>query len=192
LGRFGASASDTTGATKLPEAKAMSNRTWLPPDFEHPERVELATGHHLRPIRESDTAIDYPAVMGSRERLWTIFGAPWGWPPTTMTFEQDRADLARHEREIRDHASFNYAVLDADESHLFGCVYIDPTERVGADADVSWWVIDDEVDGPLATTLLEFVPRWLASAWPFTNPRFVGRDLSWEQWLALPEIDPEM
>jgi len=162
--------------------------SWLPADFEHPERVELSTGQHLRPIRESDATIDYPAVMGSRDRLWTIFGQSWGWPAATMTFDHDRADLARHEREMREHRSFNYAVLDADESQLLGCVYIDPAERVGADADVSWWVVDDARASPLETTLLEFVPRWLSEAWPFTRPRFLGRDLSWAQWLALPAV----
>ncbi len=161
--------------------------TWLPATFEHPGRVELPTGHHLRPIREDDVAIDHPAVMGSRDRLWTIFGEPWGWPPTTMTYEQDQADLARHEREIRDHQSFNYAVLDADESHLLGCVYIDPAERVGADADVCWWVVDDEVGGVLDAALAGFVPQWLADAWPFTAARIIGRDLSWAAWLELPE-----
>lgn len=38
------------------------------------------TGIHLRPIREADTVIDYPAVTGSRERLWEIFGLAWAWP----------------------------------------------------------------------------------------------------------------
>lgn len=160
---------------------------WLPADFEHPERVELSTGHHLRPIREADVDIDYPAVMESRARLWTIFGPPWGWPPETMTVEHDRADLARHEREIRDHESFNYAVLDAAEAQIFGCVYVDPAEKVGADADISWWVVDNEVGGPLDAALAELVPRWLHDSWPFANPRFVGRDLSWSEWLALPE-----
>jgi len=162
------------------------SRPWLPPDFEHPERVELPTGHHLRPIRESDLGIDYPAVMGSRDHLWAIFGEPWGWPPETMTVEQDRADLARHEQEIRDHVSFNYALLDAGESRLFGCVYIDPAEKVGADADISWWVVIDDEAAPLRTTLADFVPTWVADTWPFTAPRFIGRDLSWKDWLALP------
>jgi len=165
-------------------------RAWLPPEFAHPERVELATGQHLRPIRESDAAIDYPAVMGSRVRLWSMFGEPWGWPPEWMTLEQDRADLARHEREARERRSFNYAVLDADEARLFGCVYIDPPERIGSDADVCWWVIDAQRDGPLDVLLLEFVPRWLADVWPFSNPRFIGRDLTWSEWLALPETAP--
>jgi hypothetical protein len=34
---------------------------WLPDGFAHPERVEPPTGHHLRPIRESDVDIDSPA-----------------------------------------------------------------------------------------------------------------------------------
>jgi hypothetical protein len=34
------------------------------------------------------------------------------------------------------------------------------------------------------------VPRGLATEWPFTNPRFVGRDLSWDARLALEKIEP--
>src|SRR5436190_925855 len=85
----------------------------------------------------------------SQENRWATFGAAWGWPPATMTYEHDRADLARHEREAREHKSFNYAIFDADESHLLGCIYVDPPERVGADADISWWVVDDELGGAL-------------------------------------------
>jgi hypothetical protein len=51
---------------------------WLPDHFEHPLRVDLVTGHHLRPIRADDVDIDYPAVMGSRERLWAKYGQAWG------------------------------------------------------------------------------------------------------------------
>jgi hypothetical protein len=144
---------------------------WLPDDFRHPERADLPTGHHLRPIRGSDTEIDYPAVMGSRERLWSIYGEAWGWPPATMTPEQDREDLERHAREIEAHESFNYALLDAAEERLLGCVYIDPTDEPGADALVSWWVVDDAAGTGLERALDEFVPRWLAAEWPFRAPR---------------------
>jgi hypothetical protein len=163
---------------------------WLPDDFRHPEVVTLPTGQHLRPIRENDVAIDYPTVMAARDYLWGIFGPPWGWPATTMTFEDDQADLARHEREIRDHLSFNYAVFDESESRLFGCVYVDPPERVGSDADISWWVVTRPDEAPLDDVMLDFVPRWIAAAWPFVQPRFIGRDLSWAEWLDLPEIAP--
>ena len=142
--------------------------TWLADDFVHPDRVDLATGHHLRPIRASDVDIDYPAVMGSRETLWARFGPMWGWPPADMSLEADRADLARHEAEIASHTTFNYAVLDRDETRLLGCIYIDPPgDRTppGADALVSWWVIDAEAGGDHERCLSAFVPRWLTERW---------------------------
>jgi hypothetical protein len=144
--------------------------SWLPDGFTHPERVELGTGHHLRPIRESDVDIDFPAVMGSRERLWAKYGEAWGWPPATMTPEQDRDDLAHHEAEIAAHQTFNYAILDEAETELLGCVYIDPPGShapAGADAVVSWWVVDRIVDSDLDRELGEFVPSWLDEAWGF-------------------------
>ena len=148
--------------------------TWLPDGFEHPQRVELPTGHHLRPIRASDVDIDYPAVMGSQASLWARYGASWGWPPPTMTVEQDRAYLARHECEIEAHESFNYAVLTSDESKLLGCVYIEPPgpqddAPPGTDAVSSWWVVDSEAGGPLEAALRDFVPRWLTDAWGFRS-----------------------
>jgi hypothetical protein len=160
--------------------------TWLPLDFVLPQRVPVPPDHHLRPIRESDVEIDYPAVMGSRERLWTIFGEAWGWPSESLTFEMDAADLARHEREMNENLSFNYALLNERESMLFGCVYIDPPERVGADADISWWVVDEFAESPLASSLDEVVPQWIARSWPFSEPRFIGLDISWGDWIRLP------
>src|ERR1041385_701259 len=102
---------------------------WLRPGFEHPARAELPCGHHLRPIRESDVEIDYPAVMGSRETLWRKYGEAWGWPPADMSYGADPEDLPHHEAEIAAHETFNYAVLNEDESELLGCVYIDPPDE---------------------------------------------------------------
>jgi hypothetical protein len=144
--------------------------SWLPVGVEPPQRVDLATGHHLRPIRAADVDIDYPAVMGSRERLWARYGAAWGWPPPDMTYEQDRVDLARHEAEIAARETFNYAVLDAGETALLGCVYIDPPDETaapGSDAVASWWVVDDALGSDLERELDAFVPRWLTTAWGF-------------------------
>ena len=147
--------------------------TWMPEGWEHPARLDLPTGHHLRPIREGDVDIDYPAVMGSRERLWEIYGQAWGWPPPTMTVEQDRVDLARHAEEMVAGLSFNYAVLDADETALLGCVYIDPPpDDDDAGAVVSWWVVDDAVGTPLEAALDEAVRRWLGEQWPFERVRY--------------------
>ena len=150
-----------------PYAAAM---TWLPSGFIHPERVDLPTGHHLRPIREADVEIDYPAVMGSREQLWARYGTTWGWPQATMSYEADRKDLARHEAEIARQETFNYAVLNEGETELLGCVYIDPPDErspPGSDAMVSWWLINDAMGTGLERALDDFVPRWLAETWGF-------------------------
>jgi hypothetical protein len=37
--------------------------------------------------------------------------------------------------------------------------------------------------------LEEFVREWVTTTWPFTTVRFPGRDISWEDWHALPSID---
>jgi hypothetical protein len=163
--------------------------TWLPEGFAHPLRVELPTGHHLRPISPDDTDLDMAAVMGSRDRLWSIYGEAWGWPPARMSAEQDRADLARHAAEMQTHESFNYALFDAEETELLGCVYLDPSEKPGADAEVSWWVVDRLVGGEIEQALDEFVPTWIERYWPLQRPRYVGRDLSWSDWMALPNLE---
>jgi len=163
--------------------------SWLPDDFAVPSPPDLETGHHLRPIRACDIDLDYPAVMGSQPRLWTIFGRAWGWPPASMTRAEDLADLVRHADEMAGNASFNFAIFDRDETELFGCVYVDPPEKRGADAEISWWVVDREVGGALDEALGPAVRAWIASAWPFTSPRFIGEDLSWDEYLALPDLE---
>jgi hypothetical protein len=142
---------------------------WLREGFATPQRIELPTGHHLRPIRESDVDIDYPAVMAIRDKLWAKYGEAWGWPPATMTYEQDRDDLRHHEDEIAAQITFNYAVLDEGETELLGCVYIDPPEE-GDDHDAvaSWWSSDAEVERALD----DFVPAWLKDTWGLKAVRF--------------------
>ena len=68
------------------------------------------------------------------------------------------------------HESFNYALFDTDETALLGCVYIDPPEKPGADAEISWWVVDECVGTELEAALDELVPRWIAEDWPLRPP----------------------
>lgn len=157
---------------------------FLDPALATPTRLDLPTGHHLRRIRADDLELDYPAVMGSQPRLWSIFGPVWAWPPADMTREQDRDDLRRHADEMERNESFNFAIFDADETALLGCVYVDPPEADGYDAEVVWWVVDAEVDGPLDAALTDAIPAWLEHGWPLERPRIVGRDVSLADWHA--------
>ncbi len=166
-------------------------RPWLPPTWAHPTRVPLTDAHHLRPMGPADVDLDLPAVRGSRERLWGIYGAAWGWPPVELTREADIDDLAHHAAEIEAHESFLYGLFDTAETALLGCLYVDPPAKPGADAEISWWVVDDLVGSSLEAALDAFVPRWIAAAWPLSRPRYVGRDLTWAAWLALPDLVEE-
>lgn len=31
------------------------------------------------------------------------------------------------------------------------------------------------------------VPLWIRRDWPFRQPRFIGHDLSWDDWIELPD-----
>jgi hypothetical protein len=174
----------------------------MPDGWVHPARLELPTGHHLRPIRADDVDLDMCAVMGSQERLWSLLGGVHGWPPAALTVDQDRRELARLAAATARHESFAYALLDVGETELLGRLHVEPprgaaiagtdgTRGTGgaddADADVWWWVVDALVGGPVDAALTEAVPTWIARRWPLARPRFVGRDLPWAAWSALPD-----
>ncbi len=54
---------------------------------------------------------------------------------------------------------------------LFGCVYLYPSDAPGADADVSWWVVDAARGSDLERALDTELPRWFESAWGFASVR---------------------
>ncbi|MFG2140195.1 hypothetical protein [Streptomyces sp. NPDC048650] len=48
------------------------------------------------------------------------------------------------------------------------------------------------MDGQVGTDLQHapdaLVPQWISDAWPFARPRYIGRDISWQNGLALPDL----
>jgi hypothetical protein len=159
---------------------------FLPRDFVVPTLVERPR-FRVRHITVHDVVKDYDAVMTNRQQLWAMFGEAWGWPAADLSLEQDLIDLAWHQKEGDLRRAFNFAVLTPDESRLLGCVYIDPPEKQGADADVTFWLRGDADHDGLAGELEAFVRSWIADAWPFGTVRYPGRDLSWAAWNALPD-----
>lgn len=49
-------------------------------------------------------------------------------------------------------------------------------------------MVDERAGTELERELDALVPRWIAEAWPFERPRFIGRDLSWKERPALPDV----
>lgn len=142
----------------------MNNLTFVPDNFEVPQKLE--TEHfRLRMLSVEDAEKDYEAVVESREHLHARFGREW--PREGFTLEENLADLERHQREFLNREAFAYTVVTLDESRVLGCVYIDPTQRPGADAEVRMWVRQSEVEQGLDEVLFRTVQEWLESSWPF-------------------------
>ena len=127
----------------------------------------------LRPLRTTDAALDYDAVMSSSEQLhrWS----QTDWPADDFTLEQNREDLQRHEREHHERVAFTYTVLNPSGTRCLGCVYIMPLEPqtvqlcpdAARAANVGFWVrtsgIEEDLDQHLFTTL----QAWFKSEWIF-------------------------
>ncbi len=151
---------------------------FLPPDFEIP--APPATDEFvLTPLRVDHLVLDYEAVMSSRERLWTLFGAGWGWPRADLTLMQDLVDLGWHQKEFQLRRSFNWAVMTPDERALLGCCYLDPSERDGFDAEACYWVRSDRIADGLEDRVGAVLRAWIAERWPFARVAYPGRDDPW-------------
>ena len=152
--------------------------TFHPPDQPVPTGLRTA-GAVLRPLTTAYAEIDHAALMSSRERLRRWSGTDW--PSDEFTVEENREDLARHEREHGAGVAFTFTVLSPDERECVGCVYVTPLadladanpelgEVAPHDAVIGFWVVEHRAD--VEGDLLEDLDRWLTGAWAFRSVRF--------------------
>jgi hypothetical protein len=158
---------------------------FLPADYVVPTLV-AGPRFRMRPVTVHDVVKVYDAVMTNQPRLWSMFGAVRGWPSPSLTLEQCLIDMAWQQKEAELRRSFAFAVLTTDESRLLGAVVVAPPGRVGADAEVVFWVRGSEDPPGVEAEIEDFVREWVVSAWPFKEVRFPGRDIPWDAWTALP------
>ena len=141
----------------------------------------------IRILTINDVVKDYDAVMSSIDHLRGVFGPSISWPSADLTLEQDLIDLGWHQKEFQIGSSFAYTVMNLDETRCLGCVYVDPSEKVGYDAKVILWVRQSEIRKGLDEKLFSAVKIWLSEEWWFTTVAFPGRKLSWQEWESLPD-----
>lgn len=165
---------------------AQSSHPFVPSDFSVPERLET-TQFILRMLTVNDVVKDYDAVMTSVDYLRGVFGPRSRWPSPDLTLEQDLIDLGWHQKEFQRRSSFAYTMMNPSESECLGCVYIDPTQKRGYDAEVYLWVRKSEVAKGLDPILLEAVKKWIKATWPFKKVAYPGREIDWEAWQEIPE-----
>jgi len=159
-------------------------RQFVPTEFTVPSKLSTAN-FTLRMLSVDDVEKDFEAVTLSAARVSKVWPDS-GWP-AGLTLRQNLIDLGWHEKEFQNRTSFAYTMVAPDESEVLGCVYVYPTDKAGHDAEIFLWVRESEVANDLDEALFEVVQRWLGSAWPFVNPAYPGRTISWAQWDSLPE-----
>ena len=162
---------------------SRSKRHFVPTEFAVPS--ELSTANFtLRMLSVNDVEKDFEAVTSSAARLSKVWPDS-GWP-AGLTLRQNLIDLGWHEKEFQNRSSFAYTMVAPDESQVLGCVYFYPTDKADHDTEVFLWVREGELADDLDKELFEVVQGWLASEWPFENPAYPGRTISWEHWNSLP------
>ena len=157
---------------------------FVPEDFVVPQRIEQET-YVLRPLTTADVENDYEAVMSSKERLRQVFRENDDWPAETMTLQDNYRDLERHQTDFEQRRGFTYTMETPAGDCCLGCVYIYPCHRGDYDAQVYYWVRDSVKAQGIEEELGAFLRQWLRQVWPFQQPVFPGRDLSWQAWEAL-------
>lgn len=153
-----------------------------------PVPAELRTGEFLlRMLRATDVALDYDAVIASRDTL--LVRSSGRWPREGFTIEENLADLEGHEADHHKRTAFTYTVMTPDETLCLGCVYINPLgemlQRLGAsegdrhraadyEAVVSFWVRPSLYAGDLDRRLLAALRDWFRDSWAFRRVLFMA------------------
>lgn len=170
--------------TGAQSAQAQSPYPFVNEEFAVPEEL-VTPDFRLRMLTIHDVVKDFEAVTVSKPQLLQLFPTWGGWPEG-LTLERNLIDLGWHQREFAIRRSFAYTVLSSDGATVVGCVYINPTRKVGYDAEVMLWARESALGDPADRALEAAVRSWVATGWPFAKPAFPGRDIAWDEWNSLP------
>ncbi len=142
----------------------------------------------VRPLRATDVALDYDAVISSRPILLLRSGGDW--PREGFTLEENLTDLRRHEQEHHDRSAFTFTVMNLAETECVGCIYISPLDAalaraggsdeecasVGAyEAWVTFWVRQSRLADNLDARLMRSLRTWFQADWAFRRVVFAAR-----------------
>lgn len=144
----------------------------------------------LRPIAVADAAMDYAAVMESRDFLHAWEQS--SWPEDDFTVDANRKDMELLEQRHNAREAFTYTVTNPDGTECLGCVYLMPPDarsftraRIEPVSDRSWeeyattiyfWVRKSQLPHALDRTLLATLRTCMAQDWPFGRWLFVTNE----------------
>ncbi len=163
---------------------------FYPPDMPLPDVLQTKT-FTLLPLDVRHAAIDYEAVMSSREMLRMWSGSPW--PRAGFTLAENEADLVQHAQEHHQRKAFTFTVLDPERKTCLGCLYIRPmAELVDANPDqlldigaseamARFWVRTSLSVTEFERKLLDELCSWFLIDWPFSRLYFHTRSVNQQQ-----------
>ncbi len=151
----------------------------------------MADGFIVRPLVPSDVALDYDAVMSSREFLFHWEQDP-PYPPEDFSVEDNLKDLEKMDSAHRDGSRYTYTVMNADETRALGCIYLlpnddrmylntevtsyDGTDLSSVDATVSFWVRPSTWKDGFERVVLDAVLGWLRQDWTLERPVIITNE----------------
>lgn len=153
----------------------------LLPRGERPPEIWAGPGFAARPLRLRDAHDDLAAVLASTDRLRGHMDPDDPWPEG-LSLEENRIDLAWHEREFTAGHSYAWTLRDPPDTRTLGCAYLYPADREGPDAMAFWWVRNgyEPLDPDVGATFRAMIARLpVITAFP-------GRDESWSKWRTRP------
>jgi hypothetical protein len=147
--------------------------SFVPDDFVAPPPLATAE-FRLEPLGPEHNVSDYAAWTSSIDHINATPGfADWDWPDESLTIEDNLSDLVSHSQDFAKRIGFTYTVLDADDGHVIGCLYMYPAKRPGHDVSVRSWVTVARAD--LDEPLWRAVTAWIDTDWPFESPDYASR-----------------
>jgi hypothetical protein len=151
-------------------------RPFVPDDFRPPQGLSTSD-FILEPLGPQHNERDHVAWMSSMAHIHAtpgFLGAeqedPW---PRPMTLEENLGDLERHADDYAARRGFTYTVLNPADRDVIGCVYLYPSNDAVHDVRVLSWVRASFAE--LDVVLWRAVSDWLATDWPFEDPRYDAR-----------------
>ena len=163
----------------------------IPASF-HPPRTQRLASFQLAVLGPAYAEQDHLAVRRSANRIRHVFGPADDWPDANISWQENLADLVRHEREFDERAAFAYALLDLRGEAYLGCLYLRPIKSGQADdrrrqhyqAQAFLWLSVLQAAVTDAQALAE-IRVWLGERWPLASVAWPGREPAWAAWQAM-------
>jgi len=163
----------------------------VPNSFKVPERVETER-FVLVPLTLSMEAVtlDHKARQLNKKHLKEVFLPKSEWSEGT-TLQDTIIEISAIDIDWYVLSEFVYSIRTPDELNQIGRLYIQPTRKVGYDAEVHFWIGTSEIQEEMEDVINRFVHQWIWDVWPFHKVAWPGRDISWHEWHNLQDYDPD-